>query len=411
MPLFPAASVLHPPSVRQKSEPPPSSAAVRPVAAVRLLLRMPHRAGDGGRWAACRQRPLYPCKCAAAGGADARPLAGRADGRMGEGGAALPYLTKGNVATETPENTETEGNDMDTDGLHSDDYEEYNRRTIDYGNGRIEIAAYHSPRLRYIGSGRTPSGKGVETSDDAQEARTRQQIYAIRRKIKGYALCNSFRWFVTLTFDPEKVKSSDYETAKSTLLKWCRKMRDRHGQFSYLLIPELHKSGAVHFHGLLGNVPADFVEAANPKTGKPVIRHNRQVYNLTEWEYGFSDCEEIESPERAASYITKYVTTALLTDKEMYNKKRYFNSQGLAKPDVTFSMNDNSDLEVFIPNFGVIETDEDGRNVIETGIYNLTADPETGALSQTDTDYLITAKTECHISRVYENSSLGDAKI
>ena len=37
-------------------------------------------------------------------------------------------------------------------------------------------------------------------------------------------------------------------------------MRDRHGQFSYLLIPELHKSGAVHFHGLLGNVPADFVE-------------------------------------------------------------------------------------------------------------------------------------------------------
>ena len=188
-------------------------------------------------------------------------------------------------------------------------------------------------------------------------------------------------------------------------------MRDRHGQFSYLLIPELHKSGAVHFHGLLGNVPADFVEAANPKNGKPVIRHNRQVYNLTEWEYGFSDCEEIESPERSASYITKYVTTALLTDKEMYNKKRYFNSQGLAKPDVTFSMNDNSDLEVFIPNFGVIETDEDGRNVIETGIYNLTADPETGALSQTDTDYLITAKTERHISRVYENSSLGDAKI
>lgn len=49
MPLFPAASVLHPPFVRQKSEPPPSSAAVRPVVTARLLLRMPHRAGDGGR--------------------------------------------------------------------------------------------------------------------------------------------------------------------------------------------------------------------------------------------------------------------------------------------------------------------------------------------------------------------------
>ncbi len=349
--------------------------------------------------AACRQRPLYPCKCAAAGRERAtRPLPGHAEGRMGEGGAALPYLIKGNVATETPENTGTEGNDMDAEGLRPDDNMEYNRRTTDYGNGRIEIAAYHSPRLRYTGSGRMPSGRDAETTDEAQEARTRHQIYAIRRKIKGYALCNSFRWFVTLTFDPKKVDSSDYETAKTALLKWCRKMRDEckvhdeHKHFDYLMIPELHKSGAVHFHGLLGDIPAHFVEAANPKTGKPVIRHSRQVYNLPEWGYGFSDCEEIESPERAASYITKYVTAALLTDKEMYNKKRYFNSQGLKKPVVSFGMDDNAELDSFTPNFGVIQTGKDGRNAIKIGIYNLEKDPGTGALSQTDTSYLITAE-------------------
>ncbi|MDE6664006.1 MAG: hypothetical protein K2K46_11800 [Lachnospiraceae bacterium] len=281
---------------------------------------------------------------------------------------------------------------MYTDGIRSDDYETYNRRTTDYGNGKIEVAAYHSPRLRYVGSGRKPSGRKADTSDKAQEERTRRQVYAIRRRIKGYAFSNSFRWFVTLTFNPEKVDSSNYETAKNTLLKWCRRMRDRHKQFDYLIIPELHKSGAVHFHGLLGDIPAHFAEAANQKTGEPIIRHNRQVYNLTEWEYGFSDCEEIESPERAASYITKYVTTALLTDKKMYNKKRYFNSQGLAKPVVVFGISDNTDLDSFTPNFGVIETDMDGRNIINIGIYNLEANPETGALSQTDTSYLITAK-------------------
>ena len=287
---------------------------------------------------------------------------------------------------------------MDTDDLYPDDYEEYNRRTTDYGNGRIEIAAYHSPRLRYIGSGRTSSGRETETSDKAQEERTRRQVYAIRRRIRGYAFSNNFRWFVTLTFNPEKVDSSDYETAKNTLLKWCRRMRDRHDRFDYLIIPELHKSGAVHFHGLLGDIPAHFVGALNPKTGKPIIRHDRQVYNLTEWEYGFSDCEEIESPERAASYITKYVTAALLTDKEMYNKKRYFNSQGLAKPAVSFGMSDNTELDSFTPNFGVIETDRNGKNIIEIGIYNLATVPETGALFQTDNDYLIIAKTERHIS-------------
>lgn len=283
---------------------------------------------------------------------------------------------------------------MDTDDLYPDDYKEYNRRTTDYGNGRIEIAAYHSPRLRYIGSGRTSSGRETETSDKAQEERTRRQVYAIRRRIRGYAFSNNFRWFVTLTFNPEKVDSSDYETAKNTLLKWCRRMRDRHDRFDYLIIPELHKSGAVHFHGLLGDIPAHFVGALNPKTGKPIIRHDRQVYNLAEWEYGFSDCEEIESPERAASYITKYVTAALLTDKEMYNKKRYFNSQGLAKPVVSFGMSDNTELDSFTPNFGVIETDRNGKNIIEIGIYNLATVPETGALFQTDNDYLIIAKKE-----------------
>lgn len=285
---------------------------------------------------------------------------------------------------------------MNTGGSFSGSCKAYNRRTTDYGNGMIEIAAYRSPRLRCIESSRMPCDREAETSDKAQEERTHCQLYSIRRKIKGYALANSFQWFVTLTFNPEKVDSFDYETAKDTLLKWCRWMRDTYEsiKFDYLIVPELHKSGAVHFHGLMGNIPASFVEATNPKTGEPVIRHGRQVYNLKDWKYGFSDCEKIESPERAASYITKYVTAALLTDKKMYNKKRYFNSQGLKRPIVTFAMSDNADLNTYTPNFGVVETDEDGTNHLDIGIYNLAKDSKTDRLTQTDTNYLIMAKAE-----------------
>lgn len=280
-----------------------------------------------------------------------------------------------------------------------DYFQEYNRKTVDFGNGRVEIVAYHSPQLKYLGNNRSsalPARKPV-LSDQAQEERTRKQIYAIRRRIKWYALSNDFRWFVTLTFNPEKIDSFNFDIAKNALLKWCRLMRDRYKRFDYLIIPELHKSGAVHFHGLLGDVSANFVEATHPRTGKPLVRHDRQVYNLADWEYGYTDCEQIESPERAASYITKYVTTALLTNKEMYNKKRYYNSQGLHKPEVVYEMKNNEELNDFTPNFGVIATDRSGKNIIDTGIYNLEKHAETGELTQSNTDYLLIAKKQLPI--------------
>ena len=279
-------------------------------------------------------------------------------------------------------------------GIDPESYiKEYNRKTTDFGNGAIEITAYHSPRIKYFGGNQRASAKKeAEISDKAQEERTRKQLYAIRRRIKGYALSNDFKWFVTLTFNPGKIDSFNYETAKTALLKWCRQMRDKYNKFDYLLIPELHKSGAVHFHGLLGDVPADFAEAVNPKNGKPLIKNKRQVYNLIDWKHGFSNCQKIESPQKSASYITKYITTSLLANKEMYKKKRYFNSQGLIQPTVTLAMSDNTELSGFIPNFGVVDTDHNGKNFIDIGVYNMMRDNETGTLIQENTDYVIKAK-------------------
>ena len=77
----------------------------------------------------------------------------------------------------------------------------------------------------------------------------------------------------------------------------------------------------------------------------------------------------------------------------MYNKKRYFNSQGLIKPTITFDMKDNTELDDFTPNYGIVGTGSDGKNIIDIGLYKLTADKKTGTLTQTDTNYLITAKS------------------
>ena len=49
----------------------------------------------------------------------------------------------------------------------------------------------------------------------------------------------------------------------------------------YLIIPELHKSGRIHFHGVFSDVKNQSLSPAiNPYTGESILENNKQVYNL-----------------------------------------------------------------------------------------------------------------------------------
>lgn len=284
--------------------------------------------------------------------------------------------------------------------FNKDDYkeiifEEYNQKIVTFGNGMVEIIAYSIPQVKQVGNIGHKGGANEqsEISDEAQEERTKKQSYAIKRRIRGYALANNFEWFVTLTLDPQKNDSLNYKNSKKLLLKWCRYIRDKYGKFDYIIIPEFHKSGAVHFHGLLGNIPANFVEAEHPKSGQPLLRNERQVYNLTDWKYGFTDCEKIIDSEKTASYLTKYITKELMTNKDMFRKKRYFSSKGLKKPTVEYANSETHHLKDFTPNFGIVETSNTGKNILEKAIYKLEVDSSTGQLTQKNKEYLIKAKS------------------
>lgn len=76
----------------------------------------------------------------------------------------------------------------------------------------------------------------------------------------------------------------------------------------------------------------------------------------------------------------------------MYHKKRYFNSQGLQKPKITFEMADNSELNEITPNFGLIAKDIHGNNFVDVGLYKMAKNQETGKLEQRSDDYLLIAK-------------------
>ena len=69
--------------------------------------------------------------------------------------------------------------------------------------------------------------------------------------VYNYSLANDWDWFVTLTFDPQKVDRYNYSDCAKKLKNFIDVTRRKCPGLKYLFVPELHKDGAFHFHGLI----------------------------------------------------------------------------------------------------------------------------------------------------------------
>lgn len=152
-------------------------------------------------------------------------------------------------------------------------------------------------------------------SDHMNMVRTRNQI-------KDYVLSNDFNVFWTLTFNADR--ESD-QTCFNKLSNWLKYMKSKYGLFDYIFIPERHKDGSLHFHGVTGKFKGLLVDSG--------VRHKGiKVYNCSDWNYGFSTLSMVRSKEKTASYITKYITKSLSQELVGKGKKKYWSSRGLRKP-------------------------------------------------------------------------------
>lgn len=202
-----------------------------------------------------------------------------------------------------------------------------------YPNGTYDIIASSAPifkekgweerSVRSVpakpGSVCTESKPKEYKSDKEDLERARRRA---RAKVRRIALANEFRWFVTLTIDPEKVDSLDRAAVTRKLNQWCSNQVKRRG-LRYILVPELHRSGRVHYHGFFSDsleaVDSGTIAGAPGKTKpcKPRSAAQRAewleaggkvVYNLPGWTYGFTTAIELYGEyERAVAYVCKYI--------------------------------------------------------------------------------------------------------
>ncbi len=166
-------------------------------------------------------------------------------------------------------------------------------------------------------------GSTVEVKQIENKSRAIQRIYDLARSTK-------WDWFITLTFRPEEVDRFDYDAVSKLMVLFTKSLRYYH--CLYVIIPEQHKKGSWHFHGLVkGDLPTE--EAFSPR-GKPIFdNHHRRVYNITNFKVGHTTATKIGSSERAVTYITKYLTKDKMT-KIPKGKKSFWASRKLPEPEV-----------------------------------------------------------------------------
>lgn len=145
----------------------------------------------------------------------------------------------------------------------------------------------------------TVENEPTQGASDAQRRAARRA----RKQLFEVCACNNLDIFFTLTLDKERINRYDYKTIVRRFGQWADNRVRRRG-LRYVAVPELHKDGAVHFHGLCNSEACRLVDS-----GRTDKKSGQKIYHLSDWNFGFTTAIYIYgAPGAAAQYVAKYVT-------------------------------------------------------------------------------------------------------
>lgn len=178
---------------------------------------------------------------------------------------------------------------------------------------------------RNIFSGDIEKKPDIYVPEDMEKKKARSEYVSRARslnRVYHLARSNVWDWFFTLTFNPEKVDSFDYDSAKKALSIWLNNVKKKCPDMVYLLVPELHKSGRIHFHGLFSKCDDLGFADSGHRTKKGQV-----IYNVGSYKLGWSTATRVDDNTRVTKYLSKYITKDLCNST--FGKKRYWASRNI----------------------------------------------------------------------------------
>lgn len=169
--------------------------------------------------------------------------------------------------------------------------------------------------------------KWQEEEEDA-ERRFDSSISRARSRVRELAYCNSWDYFATFTLAEEKQDRFDLRQFVKDFGNWIGNYNKKYKcSLKYIIIPERHKSGAWHAHGLLsGLAPDSLIINEHGYLDLPYYRAR----------FGFISLSRIRDNKKTANYVTKYITkdSAATADTMQKNAHLFYASRGLKGRDI-----------------------------------------------------------------------------
>lgn len=202
-------------------------------------------------------------------------------------------------------------------------------------------------KLVYIKSRSNPKKKAdfnyvpekTATKKTSDPARLTSSISRARARVFELAACNEFQHFCTFTLNGKwknRDDLSEFRKSLTMLFRNINRERSVDNKIKYLLIPEPHKKGGWHFHGLLcGLTDNDLTEFKLsdhiPEKLKKSIRNGEKIYNFARYakKFGYFTATDIKDKNACSVYLTKYITKDLGKNLLAKNQHLFFASQGL----------------------------------------------------------------------------------
>ncbi len=178
--------------------------------------------------------------------------------------------------------------------------------------------------------------KEFEKEPPLEDGKLKNNISRAKSRILALGLCNQWDFFCTFTLDKQKYDRSDLKAWQKDFAQWIRNNRRITDQdFKYILIPEPHKDGAWHMHGLVRGYDWDSLSRFDPEV-HPVklVRKGYRYHPGILKRFGFNSYGKIKNQEAVTRYLLKYITKSMAEVNMELGNHLFYASQGLNSPEL-----------------------------------------------------------------------------